>query len=139
MFRNGRARSEGAKAARFGLVGAAATLMHLVAAQAVLATGVAPVAANAAGFAAAFGLGLLGHYHFTFRAAGPFARALRRYGVIAIGGFLVNNLALAALVASGRVGDGVALATAILLVPAATFLASRLWGFAAPRPPDTRS
>lgn len=136
MFRNRRVRSEGAKAARFGLVGAAATLVHLVTAQGILAASVPPMAANAAGFVVAFGFGLLGHYHFTFRAAGPFARAVRRYGVISISGFLVNNLVLVALVSSGRVGDGIAVATAILVVPAATFLASRLWGFSAPRALD---
>lgn len=117
------------QAGRFGLVGLAATLLHLTLAQAALWLGTGPLAGNLIGFVAAFVLGLLGHYHFTFPGRGPFGRALRRYGAIAVAGFLVNNVVLIGLVALGWVSEAAALAIAILLVPALTFLASRFWGF----------
>ncbi len=117
-------------AVRFGLVGAGATVAHLVVSQSVLAAGLAPVQiANVIGFLVALVAGFLGHHHFSFRGRAPFGRAFRRYGVIALCGFLANNVILFALVAADVVSQKTALTIAILAIPAATFLASRFWGF----------
>jgi putative flippase GtrA len=129
------AKAEAGTAARFGLVGAGATLTHLAVAQAVLAMGLSPVASNIIGFAVAFLAGLVGHYHFTFPGTGSFGRAFRRYGVIALGGFLFNNVVLIGLMATGRVSEQISLLVAILIVPATTFIASRFWGFVPSRAP----
>ena len=135
MSRMKQAKAEAGTAARFGLVGIAATLTHLVVAQGALALGLSPVASNIVGFIAAFVTGLVGHYHFTFPGTGSFGRAFRRYGVIALAGFLFNNVVLIGLMATGRVSEQVSLLVAILIVPATTFVASRFWGFVPVREP----
>lgn len=123
------------KAGRFALVGVAATLIHLGVAQAALATGGLSVFwANALGFVVAFVAGFLGHQYFTFNRAAPFWQAFRRYGVIALGGFIVNNVVLFGLVQAQILIEAVALAIAIAVVPIGTFLASRFWGFQSATP-----
>lgn len=117
---------------RFALVGGAATLTHLVMAQVSLAAGFATAAqANVAGFLLAFLVGLLGHYYFTFAQQGSLTRATWRYSVIAVAGFLVNATVLFVLMRVNRIDEAVSLAIAITIVPAGTFIASRLWGFTA--------
>ena len=118
------------KAARFAIVGLAATLIHLGVAQGALAAGLATVFwANTLGFIVAFVAGFLGHQYFTFNQTAPFWQAFRRYGVIAVGGFIVNNVVLFGLVQGNILSEAVALAIAITIVPVGTFLASRFWGF----------
>jgi len=97
------------KAGRFALVGVAATLIHLGVAQAALATGGLSVFwANALGFVVAFVAGFLGHQYFTFNRTAPFWQAFRRYGVIALGGFIVNNVVLFGLVQAQILSEAVA-------------------------------
>ncbi|WP_299567657.1 GtrA family protein [uncultured Sulfitobacter sp.] len=122
-------RTELSRALRFALIGGAATLVHLGVAMAALGLGAGAFASNAVGFAVAFVAGLVGHFHFTFGLSGGFARAARRYGVIACAGFAVNNGVLATLKTAGAIPEPVALALSILVVPAGTFLAARFWGF----------
>ena len=122
------------QAGRFGLVGIAATLTHLGVAQIVFRMSGEPLLANGVGFAVAFFVGLLGHYHFTFPGQKSPLRAFCRYGVIAVIGFLANNVVLIGLVAWGWVGEAFALSVAILVVPAGTYLASRFWGFSTTPP-----
>ncbi len=122
---------EAKRVGRFGLVGLAATLTHLgVATFANGVLGVEPFLANVIGFVIAFAVGFGGHQWFTFANEAPFFRALRRYGLIALLGFAVNNVVLSAALALDVIGETAALAAAVLVVPAGTFLASRLWGFA---------
>ncbi|MCL6284141.1 GtrA family protein [Ruegeria sp. 2012CJ41-6] len=123
------------RALRFAIVGLCATLIHLAVAQGLFAMGVLSLPmANLAGFALAFPAGFLGHYFLTFSRAAPIRQAFCRYGVIAMIGFLVNNIVLFSLVANGLLGEKVALAIAIIVIPMGTFLASRFWGFLAPTP-----
>lgn len=118
------------KAGRFAIVGVVATLVHLGVAQGTLATGVVSVFwANTLGFVVAFVAGFLGHQFFTFNRTAPFWQAFRRYGVIAVGGFIVNNVVLFGLVQAQILNEATALAIAITIVPVGTFLASRFWGF----------
>lgn len=118
------------KAARFAIVGVVATLVHLAVAQGALATGLASVFwSNALGFVVAFVAGFLGHQYFTFNQSSPFWQSFRRYGVIAVAGFTVNNVVLFGLVRGNILSEAVALAIAITIVPVGTFLASRFWGF----------
>jgi putative flippase GtrA len=125
--------SELLRAGRFALVGLGATLIHLAVAQAALAMDVlSPLSANLLGFCVAFVAGFLGHHHFTFERSAAFGTAFRRYGVIALIGFLVNNVVLIGLTRGGYLGEATALTIAILIVPAGTFVASRFWGFVAP-------
>lgn len=130
------ARDEVGKAVRFGVVGVGATLTHLAVAQTALAVGLSPLIANVIGFTMGFLTGLLGHHHFTFPGTGPFGRAFRRYGVIALAGFGINNAVLLGLEATGRVSPQFSLTVAILIVPALSFIASRYWGFASSHPKE---
>ena len=122
--------SELLRAGRFAIIGGLATLVHLVFAQVALAIGgISLTGANTFGFVCAFVAGFLGHQYFTFSSTAPFWQAFRRYGVIAIAGFAVNNIVLFGLVNAGLLTKEVSLTIAIVIVPIGTFLASRLWGF----------
>ncbi len=123
------ARAELSKALRFAIVGGLATLVHLGVAMAALALGAGAFQGNALGFGVAFIAGLVGHFYFTFGLSNGFGRSAWRYGVIAFAGFAVNNGLLAGLKAAKATPDSAALAIAILVVPAGTFLAARFWGF----------
>lgn len=119
-----------ATAFRFGLVGLAATGVHVAVAWLLLAlTNAHPLAANTLAFLVAFAVSFSGHYYWTFRAPGQPLRAILRFIAIALLGFATNSLVLAALLRSGRISDRAAIAVALVIVPAITFLGSRLWGF----------
>ena len=124
-----------ATAFRFGLVGLAATGVHVGVAWLLLAlTGVHPLVANTCAFVVAFTVSFSGHYYWTFRAPGQPARAVLRFVLIALVGFATNSVVLAGLLRTGLVSDRVAIAAALVIVPAITFLGSRLWGFRRSRP-----
>lgn len=124
-------KSELKTAGRFAIVGAVATAIHLSLAQSLLMLDLASASfANLWGFLAAVFAGLTGHYFYTFERRGTYRRAAWRYGLIAVVGFLANNVLLQAMIASDLWNESLSLTIAIILVPAGTFLASRFWGFA---------
>lgn len=119
-----------AMAARFGLVGLAATGTHMLALHLFLERAALPLLpSNTLAFLLAFGVSFSGHYVWTFRAPGAPLRAAGRFLVIAGIAFLCNTLALLAVNASGYLSPFHASLAAILVIPPTTFVASRLWGF----------
>jgi putative flippase GtrA len=114
---------------RFALVGALATLVHLAVAGSVvfLLPASSPFLANIAGFLVAFFVSFAGHRHYTFRRKG----SMRRFFVIALAGFALNNGLLSGIIAAEYVGEFAAITVATLAVPLLTFLAARLWAFGA--------
>ncbi|KAA5805384.1 GtrA family protein [Alkalicaulis satelles] len=117
---------------RFGVVGVAATLVYAGLVAVFFAMEMAPFAANALGFAIAFLVSAAGHVMWTFAVKSGRIAATARFFVVALGGFAVSNAVLGGwLAASGPGGAAAALALAVIAVPAATFLASRYWAFAA--------
>lgn len=115
----------------FALTGATAALVHLlVVVGLVEALALAPLRANAGGFLVAFGVSYAGHRHVTFACtACPHRHGLPRFFIVAVTGFLVNELLFAACLRQG-LPYPLALAGVLLLVAALTFVLSRYWAFA---------
>jgi putative flippase GtrA len=117
---------------RFAIVGIGATLTHMLAALALLHfLKVSPLTGNFIGFLVAFVVSFTGHYFWTFSRPGKHRRALLRFFVTALAGFLINTMVLVALLADGRISETLSLAFAIAVIPAVTFLIGRFWAFRA--------
>lgn len=121
--------------AGFLVVGCAAAATHLTAVMLfVEALGWPALGANVAAFCIAFGVSFGGHSRLTFpvRPEGR-AAARTRFFIVATSAFLLNQTAYAAgLQLFGERYYLPVLFVVLLLVAAATFVASRLWAFAQP-------
>ncbi len=116
--------------ARFGLVGVLATGTHLVVvALLALLTAVEPLAANTIGFLVAFIVSGFGHARYTFRLKRARGRALAKWFIISLAGLAASNLVLAWLLANPPAPDIWLRVGATAVVPAASYLAARLWAF----------
>ncbi|MDY4282475.1 GtrA family protein [Xanthomonas sp. LF06-19] len=111
---------------RFIAVGGAATCVHLTVAMLISFSlpNVSVYLANLVAFMLAFGVSCLGHRHVTFQRRG----SSHRFFVIAAAGFMLNNLILAIGTQAG-LNRHVALAIAVIIVPALSYFASSLWAF----------
>lgn len=111
---------------RFLIVGGLATLAHMLVAASVFAVHAtaSPYAANIIAFLVAFMVSFYGHRHITFQTRG----SMRRFFLVAIGGFLANNAILTGFLAMG-IDDLIAVIIATACVPVLTYLASSLWAF----------
>jgi putative flippase GtrA len=90
-----------------------------------------PLAANGAAFLVAFGVSYAGHAHLTFAGARfQHRRALGRFFILAVAGFLLNEGLYSLLLYQLGWPYLPALATALLAVASATFVGARLWAFA---------
>ena len=114
--------------ARFGGVGAIATLVHLLVAAIafIIWPTISPFLANLLAFVVAFQVSFWGHRRFTFRKDG---RA-HRFFLLALGGFALNNSVLAALLAISPVEGIFAIIVATFTVPLLMYVAARFWAFA---------
>ncbi|MFJ5539666.1 GtrA family protein [Halomonas sp. ATBC28] len=111
---------------RFLIVGGAATVTHMLVAALLFAYvhNPSPYSINVVAFLVAFLVSFYGHRHITFQTRG----SMRRFLLVAVGGFLVNNAILTGCLALGI--DGlVAVIIATACVPVLTYLASSLWAF----------
>lgn len=119
------------QAAVFGAVGLTATLTHFLVASALFSLAAIPIFyANVVGFALAFLVSYLGHYHLSFRSTAPAISALSRFLAVALIGFALNNLVLFVLHAGLGFHELVALAGAIVVSAGFVFILSKLWAFA---------
>lgn len=117
-------------AARFGMVGVAATAVHILIVWLLLSeTTLQPLVANMFAFLTAFGISFTGNYFWTFSSPGDPGKAMRRFLLISVSAFALNTLLLASLLRGGWLSPIVAAIVSAAVVPAITFLASRLWGF----------
>ncbi len=115
----------------FGVVGVMAALVHFAVVAATVPFGVAPLLANVLGFLAAFAVSFLGHGGWTFPAEGrPVAAALKRFAVVAVSGFALNESAYAVLLRWTDLDYRVALFVVLVGVAGLTWLAGRYWAFA---------
>lgn len=111
----------------FALVGISATATHLGVAWLVLVLFDSSVfVANAMAFAVAFFVSYIGHSRLTFTAG---KSSLHRFALVALGGFLLNNVLLGGLVFSGLLEGFFAIVAATLVVPFLVYLAARFWAF----------
>ena len=121
--------------AGFFVVGCAAALTHLTVVMLLVEfLGWPALGANVAAFAVAFGVSFGGHSRLTFpvRPSGR-AAARNRFFIVAVSAFILNQTAYAAgLEIFGERFYLPILFVVLLLVAAATFVASRLWAFAHP-------
>ena len=118
---------------RFGCVGAAASAAHLGVVAALVPAGLTPLAANVAGFAAAFHVSYYGHRIWTFGHRGGSREYLRMLAV-SLSAFALNEVIYAALLKFAALDYLVALALVLLSVAAGTFTAARIWVFASAKP-----
>jgi putative flippase GtrA len=115
---------------RFGIVGVMATTVHIFVVWVLLNhTHLATLIANAFAFLTAFGVSFSGHYFWTFQNPGDPGRAVRRFLLISSGGFAMNTLFLASMLRMGWLSPFASAVVSVAVIPLATFLASRLWGF----------
>jgi putative flippase GtrA len=116
----------------FLVVGLAATGVHAVAALAARdLAGAAPIAATSTGYVCAVGVSYLGNARFTFGRPAMDAAQFVRVLVVSLLGFAANLAITWAL--SSRLGwpFPATLAVIVVVIPALSFTASKLWAFAA--------
>ena len=120
----------GTQLLRFGVVGVMATATHVgVAASLIEAAGWHAVIGNAAAFLCAVLVSYLANYYWTFGTANRHARAVPRFAVIGVSGFLLNAGLMYGVVSVLQLDYRAGLAAVVTLVPALTFVASRKWAF----------
>ena len=115
---------------RFGGVGGLATVVHvLVALTMQRAFSIPPQGANLVGFSAAVLLSYLGHARFTFGVDAKSAPQFLRFLFLSGLGLLTSSATV--WLVTGWLGSSftVAMILVAILVPAASFVAMRLWVF----------
>lgn len=118
----------------FGIVGALATFVHMVNGYLLIQAGWNPLVANLLAFAIAFLVSFIGHLEFSFADQDvSLSRALRRFAVVALIGFGLNEALLVALLSLGVVSNTIALWTSIGMVAILTFFLNRRCVFCATR------
>ncbi|HQT43261.1 MAG TPA: GtrA family protein [Halothiobacillus sp.] len=116
----------------FAAVGIAAAAVHLAVVWGLVNQWSIPaLLANPFGFFIAFWVSFFGHRHGGFRAdePHPLARVLPRFALVAVFGFLLNEVLYAALLQFTPLPYTVALFLVIAFVSVVTYLASRHWAF----------
>lgn len=117
----------------FGAVGTAALAVHWLVVALLVPRGAGPLAANAVAFVVAFGVSFGGHARWSFPATGrPLVPALVKFAAVAVGGFALNEVAYAALLAWTSLDYRLALLFVLAAVAVVTFVAGRCWAFAIP-------
>lgn len=120
------------QALRFGLIGVLATLVHMAVGTALIRFGWPALLANVAAFCVAFLVSFSGHHRFSFAGhSATVTGALRRFLVVALLGFLVNEGILAVLTLGKLMGAAPALLVSTSIAALATFVLSRVWAFRA--------
>jgi putative flippase GtrA len=115
----------------FFLVGLAATAVHGLVALAARDLGhLSPIAATACGYICAVGVSYLGNARFTFGRPALHGAQFARFLVVSLSGFAAN-LAITWLL-SNRLGwpFPATLAVIVVVIPALSFTAAKLWAFA---------
>jgi putative flippase GtrA len=122
--------AEAGRIARFGFVGLTAMATHIAVANVALAYAFGSAyVASLSGFLVAFCVSYLGHYHFTFGEGQGHTKALPRFFLVAVSGFLASLLVLKVIATYGSVPPAASLTVSILVIPGLTYLAARLWAF----------
>ena len=118
------------QAARFAVVGGAATATHLCVGLLLAENlGLAPFWANLCAFAAAVLVSYSGNLFWTFGMASEGLGRLPRFAALALCGLAVNQAIVFAAVTMAGWNYRVALAIVLLVVPILTYLGSRQWVF----------
>lgn len=120
-----------AQVVRFVLVGCAAAATHFAVVWLLVEHAATPaLLANIGGWAIAFGVSFAGHFGWTFAGHGaPLLRSARRFVMVSLAGFAINEACYAALLNLSSLDYRTALAIVLVSVAAGTFLLGRLWAF----------
>ena len=121
---------------RFIAVGASAAATHLLVVW-TLVQGLhwPPLGANVAAFLLAFWVSYGGHFLLTFADAGAAHRqALPRFFIVACSAFVVNELLYLAALRWLDWHYLISLLAVLVIVAVGTFVSSKLWAFAQPKP-----
>lgn len=114
----------------FGLVGMAATLTHVAAAfGARAAFDASAMAANFLGYACAVGVSYLGNARLTFGQPALSGSRFSRFLVVSLAGLALNQAITWLLVERLGWPFRWGLAVVVVVVPALSFAASKLWAF----------
>jgi putative flippase GtrA len=117
-------------AARFALVGVAATTIHIfVVAVLVSQTALPVLLANTAAFLTAFGISFVANYVWTFGTPGSPRKAIRRFIVVSASLFALNTVVLTVFVESGSLSPFYSAIAAATVIPLVSFISNRLWVF----------
>ncbi len=116
---------------RFGIVGGLATLVHVLAAlSARAAFGLTEQKANLIGFCVAVLVSYIGHMRFTFDIRGGSRAQFLRFVVMSGLSLAISSGLVWLVTAQLGFSFTVAMGAVVVLVPAASYLAMRLWVFA---------
>lgn len=116
----------------FVFVGCMAAAVHLTTVVALVSGfGWRPLVANVVAWLLAFCVSFSGHWHLTFpRSGAPLVRAVTRFFVISLAGFVVNESMYAVLLhLTGTQWYAVVLFFVLLAVAVITYLLSSRWAF----------
>lgn len=114
----------------FAAIGVAATLVHLaVAMTASEVLGLVPLLANFAGYACAVSVSYLGHARLTFGTPARDGRQFLRFATVSLLGLATSQAIVYGLADVAGLPFGLALAPALIIVPAMTFVLSKVWAF----------
>jgi putative flippase GtrA len=115
----------------FTAVGTTAAGLNLGVVAGTVPLGLSPLVANVVGFLLAFALSFVGHARWSFPAAGrPVRPALRRFALLSVAGFGLNELCYAGALAWTELDYRVALFVVIASLGIVKLLASKHWAFA---------
>ena len=115
---------------RFGFVGVLATGVHMLIGATLIHSGWSALAANPVSFLIAFVVSFMGHYGFSFSdQEKEITTSLKRFALVALGGFIVNEALLAVLVWSSLLLQIPSLILSTGIAAIVTFFASRNWAF----------
>lgn len=122
---------------RFGCVGVIASLLHYASVLILVSLfEIQPLSANTVGFASAFFISYFGHRNWTFDDSGAqvstqkvHKNSLRRFVLVALIGFIVNESIYALLLLFSSMDYRVGLLLAIGIASICTYFLSKLWAF----------
>ncbi len=125
-----KALSEVIMAARFGVVGVVATIVHVIIVSILLwQTSWHILLTNTIAFFIAFWISFAGNYIWTFHSSGSPKAAMARFLLISISAFLVNTIILKTILDAGLLPPISATILSAIAIPVITFTASRFWAF----------
>lgn len=114
----------------FTVVGTAAATVNLAVVAGTVPLGLSPLLANVIGFLLAFALSFLGHARWSFPAVGrPVGMALRRFAVISVLGFGLNEACYAGALSWTELDYRLALVFVVSILGLFKLLASKHWAF----------
>lgn len=116
---------------RFGIVGLVSTIVHYVVALWLEQLSIHLLYGNIFAFLVAFQISYWGHSLWSFQLEkGEKLRAMIRFLLISVGGFLLNEGLLLLLMKNTLLSSRVILGTALCIVAGLTYLGSKIWAFA---------